>query len=317
MTGRALVTAGALVVAVVAATPTSAVQQPVTTKTVTVQIAGRSFPAQLSYPARQGRYPVVAFAHGYMNRSSWYAETLRSIAAWGYVVIAPDSETGRFPSHARLAGDLNRSLRWLSAQSATGTHNVPRGRVDATRFAVAGHSMGGGVALLAATRNRSVDTVFTLAAAETRPRASLAVRGLRVPSLFVVGSDDRIVPAAGTAVMFRRAPSPTLLASITGGSHCGFMEVIPVGCDAGWISYDRQLRLTRDADSALARAASPREEVDSRHRPARHPLRRWIKRPYKCQVLRPRKATGLDVETLSYPDNGVKGSERRTSRKLR
>ena len=163
----------------------------------------------------------------------------------GYVVIAPDSETGRFPSHARLAGDLNRSLRWLSAQSATGTRDVPRGKVDGTRLAVAGHSMGGGVALLAATRNRSVDTVFTLAAAETRPRASVAVRGLRVPSLFVVGSDDRIVPAAGTAVMFRRAPSPTLLASITGGSHCGFMEVIPVGCDAGWISYDRQLRLTR------------------------------------------------------------------------
>ena len=50
MTGRALVTVGALVVAVVAATPTSALEQPVTTKTVTVQIAGRSFPAKLVLP---------------------------------------------------------------------------------------------------------------------------------------------------------------------------------------------------------------------------------------------------------------------------
>jgi pimeloyl-ACP methyl ester carboxylesterase len=107
--------------------------------------------------------------------------------------------------------------------------------------------MGGGVALLAASRDRSIDTVATLAAADTAPvRASVAVRRLRVPSLFVVGSDDRIVPAAGTAVMFRRAPSPSLLASIRGGSHCGFMETIPSGCDAGFISYVEQLRLTRE-----------------------------------------------------------------------
>lgn len=121
-----------------------------------------------------------------------------------------------------------------------------RGKVDASRTAVFGHSMGGGVALLASSRSRTVDTVATLAAAETRPKASTAVRSLRVPSLFVVGSDDRIVPAAGTAAMFRRAPSPSLLASIVGGSHCGFMEIVSPACDAGTISYDRQLELTRE-----------------------------------------------------------------------
>jgi dienelactone hydrolase len=218
----------------------------VTAKHVTVTAPGRSFPARLLYPTQGGPYPAVAFAHGYANRSSWYAGTLRSIAASGYVVIAPDSETGRFPSHSRLADDLNRSLRWLGRQSGSGTRDVPRRKVDSARSAVAGHSMGGGVALLAATRSRSVDTVITLAAAETTPRASAAVRRLRVPALFVVGSDDRIVPAAGTAVMFRRTPSPALLATIEGGSHCGFMEVIPPACDAGWISYQRQLVLTRE-----------------------------------------------------------------------
>jgi dienelactone hydrolase len=246
MTGRVLVAAGALIVAIGAVTPTSAARSPVTTKAVVVKIAGRSFPARLSYPTQGGPYPGVAFAHGYMNRSSWYAETLRSIAASGYVVIAPDSETGRFPNHGRLANDLNRSLRWLGENSTTGSTAIPRGKVNSARFAVAGHSMGGGVALLAAARSRAVDTVVTIAAAETAPRASIAVRRLRVPSLFVVGSDDRIVPAAGTAVMFHRAPSPTLLATITGGSHCGFMETYPLACDAGRISYDRQLRLTRD-----------------------------------------------------------------------
>jgi dienelactone hydrolase len=246
MPGRVLVVASALIVAIGAVTPTSAAPSPVTTKAVVVKIAGRSFPAHLSFPTQGGPYPAVAFAHGYMNRSPWYAGTLRSIAAAGYVVIAPDSETGQFPSHARLADDLNRSLRWLGRQSAIGSEDVPRRKVDSRHLGVAGHSMGGGVALLAAARSRAIDTVATLAAAETAPRASVAVRRLKVPSLFVVGSDDRIVPAAGTAVMFRRAPSPALLATIIGGSHCGFMETYPLACDAGRISYDRQLLLTRE-----------------------------------------------------------------------
>ena len=220
---------------------------PVTSKMITVSAGGRSFPARLAYPTRGGPYPAIAFAHGYGIDSSYYRGTLRALAAAGYVVIAPDSETGRFPSHSRFADDLNRSLRWLGRRSAAGSRAVPRGKVDSEHLGVAGHSMGGGVAILAASRSSSIDTIATLAAADTVPvRASVAVRRLRVPSLFVVGSDDRIVPAAGTAVIFRRAPAPSLLAWIKGGSHCGFMETIPVGCDAGFISYVDQLRLTRE-----------------------------------------------------------------------
>ncbi len=220
---------------------------PVTSKMITVSAGGRSFPARLVYPTRGGPYPAIAFAHGYGIDSSYYRGTLRALAAAGYVVIAPDSETGPFPSHGRFADDLNGSLRGLGRRSATGSRAVPRGKVDSRHLGVAGHSMGGGVAILAASRHRSIDTVATLAAAETiHPRASVLVRRLRVPSLFVVGSDDRIVPAASTTVMFRRAPSPSVLASITGGSHCGFMETIPLACDARRISYVHQLDLTRE-----------------------------------------------------------------------
>ena len=218
----------------------------VTTKTVTVTVGSRSFPARLSYPTRGGPYPTLAFGHGYTARASWYASTLDALARAGTVVIAPDSETGVAPSHSRFAGDLNRSLAWLASESRAGTV-VPRGKVDGSRTAVAGHSMGGGAALLAAARSRTVDTVATLAAAETSPSAAAAVRRLQVASLFVVGSDDRIFPAADTAMMFRRAPSPSLLASITGGSHCGFQDKVPPACDArGRISYPRQRALTRE-----------------------------------------------------------------------
>lgn len=231
----------ALVAGLALATTASGAPPSVVTKTVEVSTGGRSFPARLSYPARGGPYPAVAFAHGFMARSSWYAGTLTALARAGYVVIAPDSERGPFPSHSRLADDLNRALAWLAAGNG-----APRGTMDASRTAVSGHSMGGGVALLAAARSRTVDTVATLAAAETTPSAAKATRTLRVPSLFVVGTLDRIVPPEGTATMFDRAPSPSLLAAIDGGSHCGFMDVVPSACDAGRISYERQLILTRE-----------------------------------------------------------------------
>ena len=226
-------------------TPVAAPAVPgVTTKTVTVTVGSRSFPARLSYPARGGPYPVLAFAHGYTARASWYASTLDALARAGIVVIAPDSETGVAANHSRFADDLNRSLAWLVSQSRAGSTVVPRGKVDASRTGVAGHSMGGAAALLAAARSRTVDTVATLAALPT-PEAAAAVRRLKVASLFVVGSNDRLIPAADTASIFRRAPAPSLLASITGGSHCGFQDEVPPACDPrGRISYPRQHALT-------------------------------------------------------------------------
>jgi dienelactone hydrolase len=220
----------------------------ITTKTVTVTVGSRSFPARLSYPTRGGPYPALAFAHGWTVRAAWYASTLDWLARAGFVVIAPDSETGvgDLDGHlARLADDLKRSLLWIADESRTGGA-VPRGKVDERRTAVAGHSLGGASALLAAERSDTVDTVATLAALPT-PDAVTAAGRLRVPSLFVVASDDGIIPASNTAALFRRARSPSLLASLTGGSHCGFQDEMPPACDPqGRISYSRQHALTRE-----------------------------------------------------------------------
>ena len=109
----------------------------VTTKTVTVTVGSRSFPARLSYPTRGGPYPALAFGHGYTARASWYASTIDALARAGTVVIAPDSETGVAANHSRFADDLNRSLAWLASESRAGGTVVPRGKVDGSRTAVA------------------------------------------------------------------------------------------------------------------------------------------------------------------------------------
>jgi pimeloyl-ACP methyl ester carboxylesterase len=214
-----------------------------TTATVTVSVDGRSFPARVVRPTTTtaGPFPVVAFGHGFTQTSSRYASTLSAIAARGYIVVAPDSETGFFPNHGRFADDLWRSIRWVRTQTSWNP--------DQQKEAVAGHSMGGGAALVAADRYPAIDTVLTLAAAETNPSATTASAGVSVPALYVVGSRDSIVAPSTTRAMFTAKPSPSTWVSITGGYHCGFNDstsFFGLGCDSGAISRATQLAITRE-----------------------------------------------------------------------
>lgn len=209
---------------------------------VTVTVDGRSFPARLVQPtgSKPGAYPVVAFGHGFAQTASRYASTLAALAARGYVVIAPDSETGLFPNHGRFADDLERSIRWARA-------TVPNAHPSLD--AVAGHSMGGGAALVAADRHPGIETVATLAAAETNPSATTASAGVSVPALFIVGDRDTIVRPATTRAMYDRKPPSARFVTITGGYHCGFNDstsFFGLGCDSGAISRSAQLAITRE-----------------------------------------------------------------------
>jgi dienelactone hydrolase len=211
-----------------------------TSTTVTVSVDGRSFKARLVQPSAskpQG-YPVIAFGHGFAQSASRYATVLQALAARGYIVLAPDSETGLFPNHSRFADDLWRSIRW--ARGLTNAHQTAAG--------VAGHSMGGGAALLAADRIDDIAAVATLAAAETNPSATTAAGGITAPALFVVGSRDTIVAPATTRRMYDTKRAPATFATITGGYHCGFLDsssFLGFGCDSGSISRSAQLTITR------------------------------------------------------------------------
>ena len=219
---------------------------PTSTSSVTVCLDGRSFPARVVQPTGTalGAYPVVAFGHGFLQSSSRYAGTLDSIASRGYIVIAPDSETGFAPNHSRFADDLWRCLRWAGDPG-----RYPN--ADPDSLAVMGHSMGGGAALVAADRYDGpgqIDTVATLSAAETNPSARAASAGIAVPALYVIGSQDTIVRPATTRAMYDGKPSPATFATIIGGYHCGFLDSSPLfglGCDSGARSRPDQLAATR------------------------------------------------------------------------
>lgn len=220
----------------------------------TVSAAGRSYSARVYYPATMagsgqpvatGRFPAIAFGHGFLQGISLYYSTMGHLATWGFIVIAPTSQGSMFPDHSAFADDLNAGLTWITAQDTTVGSRFA-GHVRTDRLGLSGHSMGGGASILAASRNPAVTTVANLAAAETTPSAVTAAASLTIPVRFIAGELDTIAPVADhQRPMYQAKPSAKQLRIIKGGSHCGFMDSGSLFCDSGSISRTTQLQLTR------------------------------------------------------------------------
>lgn len=238
----------------VAADPAAPGAYPVAYTDLTVSASGRSYSARVWYPGTtaganapvaQGLHPGLAFGHGFFQDISKYETVLRHYASWGFITVTPKSQGGLSPSHTGFADDLNAGLTWLTAQNTTSGSRFA-GTVDTGRYALSGHSMGGGAALLAASRNPAVKTVSTLAAAETNPSAITASAALTIPAQYVGGSKDTIAGvAAHQRKMYDAKKAPTQLRVITGGFHCGFVDSNGFGCDSGSITRSEQQGLTR------------------------------------------------------------------------
>lgn len=220
----------------------------------TVSASGRSFSARVYYPATTagsgqpvaaGRYPVIAFGHGFLQGISRYYSTMSHLATWGFIVVAPTSQGGLLPNHGAFADDLNAALTWAVAQDTT-TGSRFAGHVRGDRLGLSGHSMGGGASILAAARNPKVVTVANLAAAETNPSAKAAAASLTVPVQLIGGDRDTTAGVSGNQrPIYNAKPSAKQLRVIEGGFHCGFMDSGAAFCDFGSISRAAQLQLTR------------------------------------------------------------------------
>ena len=220
-----------------------------------VRANGSTFAATVHYPATStsvgapvdsssGPYPIVAFGHGFLSAVTLYASTGAHLASWGFIVILPQTQGGFLPSHSALAADLVSSLDWLDAEG-TAPSSPWFGAVDGDRRGVMGHSMGGGCSLLAAQSDPRIRAVIPMAAADTNPSSVAASAGVRTATRLIVGSQDTIVPPATANPMYANLRGPSQLVSITGGSHCGFIDSSIPFCDAGSISRTQQLAIVR------------------------------------------------------------------------
>lgn len=168
--------------------------------------------------------PAVAFGHGWLQPVDRYEDLLRHLASWGIVAAAPGTQRSPLASHRQFAADLRATLD-VCVGVRLGPGEIS---VDVEKVGLAGHSVGGGAAVLAAAADDRVRTVAVISPAETIPSAIDAARSCRMPGLLVASGKDKVTPSTGHAepvaaawagaVQLRRLPKASHL-GVTDGRH--------------------------------------------------------------------------------------------------
>jgi len=169
--------------------------------------------ATITYPTSttQGTFGVVAIAPGYTASESTIAWLRPRIASQGFVVIS-------FNTNSRYDQPASRGDQLLAALDYVVNTSSVRTRVDATRQAVIGHSMGGGGTLEAAKDRPSLQATVGL----TPWNADKSWPEVRTPSLEIGAEDDTVAAPGSHAIPFYNSiPSATPKAylELEGASH--------------------------------------------------------------------------------------------------
>lgn len=194
----------------------------------------RSVPTEIFYPAvsagqneavASGFFPVIVFGHGFAMNYDSYSNLWNELVPRGYILVFPKTETSVLPPPSH--GDFADDLRFLKQQMEAWNSNAgnPFFQKQSGRYAYAGHSMGGGASVIAASKDSTISALFNLAAAETNPSAIQAARLTNaVPALIMAGSSDCVASPGGNQIPIFDSLNSSCkhFVSITDGMHCRF-----------------------------------------------------------------------------------------------
>jgi dienelactone hydrolase len=185
------------------------------------ELALVGLPGLVFTPAAGLGLPAVAFGHGWLQPASRYQGLMRHLASWGIVVATPGTQRGPLASHRLYAQDLRTALDvCVGVRLGEGEISVDEGKLG-----LAGHSTGGGSAVLAAAEDERVRAVGTVSVAETHPPASEAAQRCAMPGLHLAGGRDLIAPAPAHAeVIAQPWAGPVILRTLPKASHLGVTD---------------------------------------------------------------------------------------------
>lgn len=141
----------------------------------------------------QGTFGAIAISPGYTASWSTLDWLGPRLASHGFVVIGIETNT-RYDQPSSRGRQLLAALDWLVEDSSLAV----RRRIDPSRLAVAGHSMGGGGSLEAADDRPSLQAAIPIAPWNLTKNWS----GVRVPTMIIGGESDSIAPVATHAERF-------------------------------------------------------------------------------------------------------------------
>ncbi|MCC7072358.1 MAG: hypothetical protein IT383_13600 [Deltaproteobacteria bacterium] len=236
-----------------------------------LEVEGRTLALTLLLPEQAGAAAVVVLHPGFQLGSADYRSYGEHLASHGVAAVLLDPPYALFggPTHVELASMVSAILDWLEDESSGG---ALAGRVDAARVVLAGHSLGGKIALLTATRDARPRGVFAIDPVDAAggPGASPSADNPSVtPELMplvnvpvaLVGETVNATctglfcqPCAPEAESFARyyeaAAGPAWQAEVLGANHMSFLDDPACGftcnaCGAGTDDPVQTRRLTR------------------------------------------------------------------------
>lgn len=138
------------------------------------------------------KFATVVFGHGYQLTYANYLWLKDSLVPKGYFVAFPRTEEELFPDHTAFAKDLAFITQKMNAGNSLSSFFFYK-RLNG-KFAVSGHSMGGGCSLLSVQYSNLITTVCPFAAAETNPSAIAACSTITIPAVLFAGKQDCVTP---------------------------------------------------------------------------------------------------------------------------
>ncbi len=180
------------------------------------------------------KYPLIVFGHGYQLTYKDYLWFKDSLVPKGFFLVFPRTAEQTFPNHTDFAKDYAFLIEKFDAtktQKGVWYYN----RIK-NRYAVGGHSMGGGCSLLSVQYSSKITAVFNFAAAETNPSAIAACSNISIASLLFAGGKDCIAPTASNQTpMYNNIQNfCKTYVEITNARHCQWANNSTV-CRAGEI----------------------------------------------------------------------------------
>ena len=158
-----------------------------------------------------GDFGGVVIAPGFTASSTSYLSLARRVASHGFVAFAIDTTT-RFDQPDSRGRQILAALDYLTQRSSVAN------RVDASRVAASGHSMGGGGTLAAANSRSSLQAAVALQPWHTDKTWG----GIRVPTMIIGAQTDAIASVASHSRPFYNsipASSEKALAVLAGQGH--------------------------------------------------------------------------------------------------
>lgn len=159
----------------------------------------------------EGTFGAVAVAPGFTATQSSIAWIGPRLASFGFVVITIDTLS-------TLDQPASRGTQLLAALDHLTQRSSVRGRIDASRLGVAGHSMGGGGTLEAASDRPSLQAGVPLAPWNSDKTWS----EVRTPMLIIGGESDTVAPVSSHSIPFYNSLPSTpdkAYMELNGASH--------------------------------------------------------------------------------------------------